>query len=81
MRKTESFKIGKIINSVVEYEKDSNVPTYITEYKCVCGNGKISHYRVPGFDDNFFRIECKICNQKYDYIEQIGNEFELYFKK
>ena len=78
--KTEYKKIPKLIERKEEYAKGANVPTEIEVYTCFCGKGTIEHHRVPGFDDDFFVIECRECEKKYSYVERVGNELRVYIK-
>ena len=70
--------IPKILKKYEEYEDGANIPTYVTVYKCPCKKGRIKHYRIPGFDDDYYTIECPVCDKKYDYVTRCGTDFELY---
>ena len=63
-----------------EYAEGANHPTTVTVHRCFCGifsRGRIEHHRVSGFDDDFFVIACPRCRKKYDYISEMGYEWEV----
>ena len=70
--------IPKKISYREEYEKGANVPDQITVYKCLCGKGTIEHHNTPGFDDDYFTIECPACKKKYSYISRSGYQWQIY---
>lgn len=74
----EFVKIPKPIEKRDEYPDGANWPTQITVYPCFCKKGTIEHQRVPGFGDDFYTIECPICEETYDYIEACGREWIVY---
>lgn len=59
---------------------DVKADTYeqVTYYKCFCGKGVIEYHNVPGFNDQYFCIECPHCEKKYRYIEWCGYEWRVY---
>lgn len=56
----------------------ANVAEQITEYKCLCGKGKIEYHDVPGFDDKYFDIVCPVCSKKIKYMTWVGYDWEIY---
>lgn len=79
--KSKKVKPTKIIEKKEIYEDGANVPDCITVHKCFCGKGCIEHHVTPGFDDNYFVICCEKCEQEYDYICEIGYEWEVFLAK
>jgi hypothetical protein len=70
--------IPKIIRKYEEYESGANVPDRVTVHECLCGKGTVEHHSIPGFDDDYFDIQCAECNKKYSYICQSGYQWEIY---
>ena len=55
-----------------------NVATVVDVYECFCGCGTIEYCTVPGFDDEYFVIQCPKCKQKVGYIEWSGFDWAIY---
>lgn len=53
-----------------------------TEYKCICGQGKVIYYfdDIPGFKNRDIVIECDECKLKYD-AKRINGEMHLVEKE
>lgn len=68
----------KTLNKREDLPKGANVAVQITEYKCLCGKGKIEYHTVPGFDDDYFVIECPTCDKKIKYMTWYGYDWEIY---
>lgn len=65
-----------------EYPEGANSPTIVTEYRCLCKEGKLVEYNTVGFNDHFVTLECKKCLRKFQpYVDIVGNSFKLYPKK
>lgn len=60
------------------YVKGANTPTTITRYPCACGWGRLLHYSVGGFDDDYYVLRCLRCRLKYQYVTRVGYDFEYY---
>ena len=75
------FKIPEKLCVKEEYPDGANWPTIIEEHKCFCKKGIIRYCYVPGFNDDWFEIKCPKCDEKYNYIERIGNEWKAYLAK
>ena len=50
------------------YPDGANCPTKVKVYECLCKKGEIEYHRVPGFDDDYFVVTCKVCKKRYRYI-------------
>lgn len=72
-------KIPEVIEELEEMPEGGNCPTLVKVHKCLCGKGVIRHSRVPGFDDEYYEIECSRCEKKYHpIIDRVGNEWKMY---
>ena len=74
-------KIPRIKKRTEYYEDGANTATQLTIHKCFCKKGTIEHHKVPGFDDDWFEINCPICDEKYhSFIDVCGKEWKVYLK-
>lgn len=81
MKETRIVKKTKLIKTQIKYPDNANHPTYITEYKCFCGLGKIVEENTPGFNDHFITLSCKRCLEEYcSFIDMCGNDWIVYLK-
>ena len=78
----ESYRIPRRPLSTEEVTPEgANVATIITKYRCPCRKGKVANERVPGFGDDYYVIECPVCDEKYAYVERVGYHLYYYLNK
>ena len=50
-----------------------------TSDQCFCRRGTIEYHYVPGFNDDWFEINCERCEEKYDsFIDRCGDKWKVY---
>lgn len=78
----KAFRIPRRPLSTEEVTPEgANVPTIVTRYRCPCRKGTIANERIPGFGEDYFVIECPVCDEKYGYVERVGYELYFYLNK
>ncbi len=71
---------AKLIKCEEVYPDGANAPTIVKTYECACGMGTIDYATVPGFSDDYARIDCKACQEKYRIQLACGHYWELISK-
>ena len=75
---SRTIRPTKKLGSKSHLPKGANVAVQITEYKCLCGKGRIEYHIVPGFDDSYFFIACPTCDKRIKYMTWMGYDWEIY---
>ncbi len=70
-------KTAKLLSVGDDYSNGGNVPTQVYKYECPCGRGIVKYCRVPGFDDDYTKIECPNCKENYEIDMGRGYIWEL----
>ena len=72
---------AKLLKREELYEGGANCPTLRYTYACACGKGRVVYCRVPGFNDTWTTLECKVCAKKYEVRTGYGHYWELIEKE
>lgn len=70
-----SKRVTKLLEEKDIYPNGANSPTHVKVYKCFCKKGTIIEERVVGFNDHYAYFECETCDEKYAYIDFVGNDW------
>lgn len=78
----EYKKIPRLIEKKEYYPDGANSPTIVEVHKCFCRKGTIEYHYVPGFNDDWFEINCERCDEKYHpFIDICGRKWKVYLAK
>ena len=82
MASYDTFRLPKKPLSTEEITPEgANVPTLVSRYRCPCRKGTVTNERIPGFGEDYFVIDCPVCDEKYGYVERVGYELYFYLNK